>query len=130
VEPTRLVHTSCGPIEVEVQEVIGRGLGVAVKVYGENGWAHAEKLWSSKDGHHSKGESLASFLSVFVGIPEEEADRLATAISTEWMEDWRARGGEAESRLLNRRGIILMASVVGLILLALLGIALLVLLLV
>ena len=129
MELTRLVHTSRGPIEVELQEPIGLGFGVGVKLYGEDGWAHAEKLWSSKRGHHSKGESLASFLGTFVGIPAEEAQSLATAISTEWRDDWRKRGGEADSRLLKRGAMILMASVVGLLLLALLGVALLVLLL-
>lgn len=127
MELTRLVHTSRGPIEVELQEPIGVGFGVAVKLYGEDGWAHTEKLWSSKYGH-SEGESLASFLGTFVGLPEEEARNLATAISTEWVHDWRKRGGGADSRLTNRWAVIVLASLAGFLLLALLGIALLVLL--
>jgi len=118
----RLVHTSSGPIEIEISENRTHGLWVAVSPFAESGWqARPTKAWMSKQ---NAGESLASFLEVFVPLPAAEAAQLAAEVQGSWREEWAKSGGEAATRSLERWTNVVVAGATVVVLLALTGVGL------
>jgi hypothetical protein len=118
----RLVQTSSGQIEIEISENRTHGLWVAVSPFAESGWqARPTKAWTSK---HNAGESLSSFLEVFVPLPAAEARQLAADIQGPWREAWAKSGGEAETRTLERWTNVVVAGVTVVVLLAVAGLGL------
>lgn len=124
VYTTRLVETSRGPVEIDLTQYgpLVRGWHVFVKLYGDDGWTRDGDAWNSA----SSDEALGAFLERFLDLPSDEAERLAEAVLGEWVDEWRERGGEAEARSF-RRFVWLLAGVLAFILLlAGLGVALLI----
>jgi hypothetical protein len=118
----RLVQTSSGPIEIEISENRPHGLWVAVSPFAESGWqARPTKAWTSKQ---NAGESLSSFLEVFVPLPAVEAAQLAADVQGPWRNEWAKSGGEAETRSLERWTTVVVAGATLVVLLALTGLGL------
>jgi hypothetical protein len=89
----RLVHTSCGWLELDLNEIPFAGFSVRVTVFGDRDWALAEGTWNAKwPVNHG---SLAAFLSEIADIATEEAG----CIAEESLREWHERGGENEDRL-------------------------------
>jgi hypothetical protein len=118
----RLVQTSSGPIEIEIGENRTHGLWVAVSPFAESGWqARPTKAWTSKQ---NAGESLSSFLEVFVPLPAVEAAQLASDVQGPWRNEWAKSGGEAETRSLERWTTVVVAGATLVVLLGLTGLGL------
>ena len=99
----RVVATSEGLISVNLNpdQRLGparMGFSATIVVFGADGWEVKGKTWNRKYADSALGEFLASF----VGLPREEAEALATDIQGAWIDEWRARGGEADDRDLRR----------------------------
>ena len=126
-EPSRLIQTSAGPLEIELASEPFSGRQVVVKIYDDDGWVRDRRGWSTRYGHNSDRKlPLDAFLSTFAGLPEDEAGDLANAILTVWVPEWRERGGERFSRTVWRGALLLIVGLLILGLLAVLGIVLLV----
>jgi hypothetical protein len=89
----RLVHTSRGWVELDLNQIEIAGFNVRVTVFGDQDWASAEETWNAK-WPVNEG-SLAAFLSEIADMPTEEAARIAE----ESVREWHERGGENEDRL-------------------------------
>ena len=89
----RLVRTSGGWVELDLNQMPISGFSVRVTVFGDEEWASAEETWNAK-WPVNEG-SLAAFLVDMAEIPLDEASRIAE----ESVREWRERGGEDEERL-------------------------------
>lgn len=104
----RLVHTSRGWIELDLDQMEFAGFNIRVAVFGEDGWASAEETWNATWPVDDK--SFEAFLADIAGVPRDEAAQIAQ----ESIDKWRARGGEIEEREEKRKVIAWLASVLGL----------------
>jgi hypothetical protein len=117
---SRIVQTSRGWLEIGMLNMRWPGFMVSVKRYDEDGWLVEEKgQWYA----NRSDESLAQFLSSFAQLPEPEASELASHVQGPWRETWLASGGAEETPKLER---VALGSIIGLVavaLLALMGVA-------
>jgi hypothetical protein len=104
----RLVRTSRGWIELDLDSIEFAGFHVRVAVFHAEGWASAEETWNAK--YPMEGRSFATFLADIARIPEDEAARIAE----ESIREWRERGGEREDRAEKRQTIAFLATTFGL----------------
>lgn len=121
---SRLERTSQGLVEFRIAYTRLLGLRVEARKFGEDGWelpAPWPDTWRSKD---RKRLPLPDFLEERLGVPEEEAHTLATAIEGPWLDRW-SRSDDATSYTAAARVTSVMMVVLGLIvLLAVLGVGL------
>ena len=113
----RLVQTSRGPIEIEINENRVHGLWVAVSPFAESGWqARLTKAWTSKQNALPVSDELRA-------ASRAEAAQLAADVQGPWHQEWAKSGGEAEARSLERwtNVAVMVATVVVLLALAGLG---------
>jgi len=87
----RLVETSGGQIELDLTKLKIGGLNVRVNVFGDDGWDIGRHSWSEQ---YSENETLADVIEKKAGLPQDEAERIAS----ETLAQWKARGGEEEDR--------------------------------
>jgi hypothetical protein len=104
------------------------GLMVTVTPFDADGWEMTPRSWSPKVRGDPPSESLAAFLESFAELSPEESEALAGAIEGEWLADFVDRGGVAYWREMNLVITSFLVGAVVVALLALLGIALLILL--
>jgi hypothetical protein len=104
----RLVRTSQGWVELDVDEISIAGFHVRVTVFGEGGWARAEETWNAKWPIDEK--SFEMFLADIAAIPPDEAVRIAE----ESVREWRERGSETERRSEKRAVIAWLTTMFGL----------------
>ena len=83
----RLVETSGGPIELDLTKLKVGGLNVRVSVFGDDGWDAGRHAWSEQ---YSENETLSDVIEKAVGLPRDEAQRIAS----ETLDQWKARGRE------------------------------------
>lgn len=103
------------------------GFSVSVRVFGKDGWEVGEKQsWSAK----KSDETLARFLLSSMQLSGPEATDLASQLQGQWRDEWLASGGRQTARWAERVGLGILSGVALLILLALVGVAFLVWLLV
>jgi hypothetical protein len=87
----RLVETSGGRIELDLTELRIGGLNVRVSVFGDDGWDAGRHAWSEQ---YSENETLSDVIEKAVGLPRDEAERIAS----ETLDQWKTRGGEDADR--------------------------------
>jgi hypothetical protein len=87
----RVVETSGGRIELDLTKLKIGGLNVRVSVFGDDGWDAGRHAWSEQ---YSESETLSDVLEKSVGLPRDEAERIAS----ETFDQWKARGGEGEDQ--------------------------------
>ncbi len=108
----RLVTTGDGVAELDAAAA-GRHTFVTVTVFGDDGRAVREEMWSSH-----LGEPLGAFLSRFTAFGAGEAERVASDV----MSTWEHSGGREEgARLARRLGLAVVSALLGAGVLAALG---------
>jgi len=108
----RLVTTPDGMSELDAAAA-GRHAFVNVTVFGDDGWAVREAMWSSH-----LGEPLDAFLSGLTDLTAGEAQRVAGEFLNTWEH---GRGREKDARLARRFGLVVVSALVGAGVLAVLG---------
>jgi hypothetical protein len=112
----RIVKTSRGWIDVEL---VPHGWHSATS-YGEDGWELGEAVWNEKADADRGLPTLAAFLASTASLPPDEAERIAEQVLREW-EERRHTAEYAQER----RGTTIGVRAVGaVLLLAVLGLAL------
>lgn len=107
----RLVHTSQGPIELDLGSFAFFGSHVDVTIFHrEDGWASAQQTWNAKWRTENEASSLEDFLSEFAAIPIDEAAQIAEESIREWLN----RGGELDDRKLRRMAFVYLGTTFGL----------------
>ncbi len=95
--------TSRGPLEIDYNVRHSENHdAVKVTTFDADGWQGSEGLWSTKHGYHHAEETLPDFIAGFVGLPAEEAQRLAGDIQGAWAEEWKRRSGAEDARMMRR----------------------------
>lgn len=89
----RIVTTPEGMAELDIAGS-GRHAFVELTVFGDDGWAVREEMWSS---HHD--EALGALVSRLTGLTSNEAERMAS----DFMSTWDEGGGRQEGARLTRR---------------------------
>jgi hypothetical protein len=84
----RLVETTRGWVELDIEKLDRIGVSVRVTVFAESDWASFDKIWFAK----VDDQPFARFLSDAADIPVEEAAQ----IGEESLRLWRERGGPEE----------------------------------
>ena len=102
------------------------GLTLGVDGYDQSGWVNTCGQWRSEDG----GPPLAEFLRSTLTIPQAEAETLAETVRTKWVPEWERSGGRERSASLSRQVTWMLTAIAITVLLALVGVALALLLLV
>jgi hypothetical protein len=95
---------------------------VDVTSFDDAGREATRKMWSSKHGH-TREETLEEFLAWLLEVPEDEASSLAAQIRGPWFDEWRSAGGEDRAKSLTRGAGLLFVVLVSVALLALVGVA-------
>jgi hypothetical protein len=99
---------------------------VTVVPFDSEGWESEGKRWSEELGYHERNEPLSTFLSRALSIPEAEAEALAAEVEGPIFDDWMLRGGLYHERKIGALSLRVMVALAGLVVLALLGVALLI----
>jgi len=117
---SRIVQTSRGWLEIGMLNMRWPGFMVCVTRVDEDGWGADEKRqWYA----NRSDESLVQFLSSYAQLPEPEASELAGQVQGPWRETWLARGGAEENPKLERVALEWIVGLVIVALLALMGVA-------
>ena len=102
------------------------GLTLSVDGYHHSGWVNTCRQWRAED----EGPPLAEFLRSTLTIPQAEAEALAETVRTKWVPEWERSGGRERSARLSMQAMWLLTGIAITVLLALVGVALTLLLLV
>ena len=121
VSDTRIVQTSRGWLEIGMLNMRWPGFMVSVQRYDKDGWLVEEEKgrWYAS----RSDESLGQFLSSYARLPEPEASELARQVQGPWRETWLASGGAEETPKLQRWALGSLVVLVAVALLALMGVA-------
>jgi hypothetical protein len=126
----RLIDTSTGSAVLDLDRLAGAGWHLRVTRFGADGWEDGGAIWFEHTEAMTRPRTLPEFLSSELGVPTAEAEGLAQDILGPWLQQWESRGGRERAKGVNRLSATLMAGVGVLIVLACLGVALLIWLLV
>ena len=104
----RLVRTSRGWVELDLNQVNVAGFSVRIAVFAEEGWASTEDGWNEK--YPTDEKSVELWLADTLGIPVPEASQIAR----QSIGEWRERGGESADRWEKRYLISVLGTTFGL----------------
>jgi hypothetical protein len=121
----RLLETSAGSSLVTLRRDAVAGKSVTLETFDAAGWEVGGKTWSTRYGYHDRSEPLHEFLAVVLKIPAHEAAAVAAEIEGQWFNEYESRGGLDEDRKVEKIGSVVIAVAASLIVLAFVGVALL-----
>lgn len=101
-------------------------LVLGVDAFDDAGWVSGVGQWRSD----SDDASLAEFLRRTLSIPQAEAESLSEVVREKWAPEWERSGGHERSRRISKQAAWMLATIAITALLALVGIALALLLLI